>query len=86
MTEAGFLPYGGGGYVGLYAADAEVPGVFVDRHAPEQRIFVLRRAPMPSILVETHNALDPREAERWAEPETVDAFAAAIAAAIADAL
>jgi N-acetylmuramoyl-L-alanine amidase len=86
MTEAGFLPYGGAAYVGLYAPDAEVPAVFADRHAPEQRIFVLRRAPMPSILVETHNALDPREAARWAEPETVDAFAAAVAAAIADAL
>lgn len=85
MTRAGFLPYGGAGYAGLYGADEE-PGVFVDRHAPEQRIFVLRRAAMPSILVETHNALDPREASRWAEGDVLDAFAAAVAAALAEAL
>jgi N-acetylmuramoyl-L-alanine amidase len=82
MIEAGFLAYGGAEYAGIYAPDA--PGAFVDRHPPEQRIFVLRRAAMPSILVETHNALDPREAARWVLPETLDAFAAAVAAALAD--
>jgi N-acetylmuramoyl-L-alanine amidase len=86
MGEAGFLAYGGGAYVGIYAADEQAKGLFVDRHAPEQRIYVLRRAAMPSILVETHNALDPREAERWNDPETLDAFAAAGAAALGDAL
>ncbi len=86
MTEAGFLPYGGATYAGLYAPDGDARGVFVDRHAEGQRIFVLRRAAMPSILVETHNAVDPQEAARWAEPETLDAFAAAVAAALADAL
>jgi N-acetylmuramoyl-L-alanine amidase len=85
MSEAGFLPYGGTGYTGLYAPDEEA-GLFVDRHAPEQRIFVLRRAAMPSILIETHNALDPREAERWMEAPTLDAFAAAVAAALGDTL
>jgi N-acetylmuramoyl-L-alanine amidase len=85
LIEAGFLPYGGAAYVGLYGADEE-PGVFVDRHAPEQRIFVLRRTTMPAILVETHNALDPREAARWRTPETVDALGSAVAAALADAL
>jgi N-acetylmuramoyl-L-alanine amidase len=84
MTEAGFLAYDGAAYAGLYASDEGEGGVFVDRHAPEQRIFVLRRAAMPSILIETHNAVDPREAARWTEPETVDAFAAALAAALAD--
>jgi N-acetylmuramoyl-L-alanine amidase len=84
MGEAGFLPYAGAAYVGIYAADEQAPGAFVDRHAAEQRIFVLRRAAMPSILIETHNALDPREATRWTEPETLDAFAAALAAALGD--
>jgi N-acetylmuramoyl-L-alanine amidase len=84
MVEAGFLPYGGAAYTGLYAPDDDAPGVFVDRHAPDQRIFVLRRATMPSILIETHNALDPREASRWSAPETLDAFADAVAAALAD--
>jgi len=86
MLEAGFLPYGGADYTGIYAADPEARGVFVDRHTPEQRIFVLRRTGMPAVLVETHNALDPREATRWRAPETLDAFAAAIAAALGDAL
>jgi N-acetylmuramoyl-L-alanine amidase len=84
MAEAGFLPYGGAAYAGIYAPDEDAPGVFVDRHAPEQRIFVLRHAAMPSILVETHNALDPREASRWSDPETLDAFAGAVAAAFGD--
>ena len=85
MSEAGFLAYGGSAYLGIYAPDEHEPGVFVDRHAEGQRIFVLRRAAMPSILIETHNALDPREAERWTDPETLDAFAAAVAAALGDA-
>jgi N-acetylmuramoyl-L-alanine amidase len=85
MDQAGFLPYGGAEYAASYAPGG-APGVFVDRHAPDQRIFVLRRAAMPSILVETHNALDAREALRWEDPETLDAFAAAVAAALADAL
>lgn len=86
MREAGLLPYSGAEYTGLYEADAAQPGVFVDRHAPEQRIYVLRRPAMPSILVETHHALDTREVARWTEPATLDAFAAAVANALIDAL
>lgn len=85
MEQAGFLAYGGASYAGLYAGD-EIRGVFVDRHAPEQRIFLLRRTPMPAVLIETHHALDPREAARWTRPETLDAFADAVAAALTDAL
>ena len=86
MAEAGFTPYLGGEYTGLYEADAVEPGVFVDRHEPGSRIFILRRPVMPSILIETHHALDPREASRWREEATFDAFAAATAAALADVL
>jgi N-acetylmuramoyl-L-alanine amidase len=86
MEEAGFLPYGGAAYTGLYEAEPGARGLFADRHAPEQRIFVLRRTPMPAVLVETHNALDPREATRWEAQETVDAFAAAVTTALVDAL
>jgi N-acetylmuramoyl-L-alanine amidase len=85
MTEAGFLAYGGAAYAGLYGGDA-TPGVFVDRHAVDHRIFVLRRTPMPAVLVETHNALDAREARRWRDADTIDAFSNALAAALADAL
>jgi N-acetylmuramoyl-L-alanine amidase len=86
MEAAGFLPYGGAAYVGLYEGDPGARGLFADRHAPEQRIFVLRRTPMPAVLVETHNALDPREVTRWEAPETVEAFTAAVTAALVDSL
>lgn len=86
MEEAGFLAYGGAEYVANYAGDEGARGVFVDRHAAEQRIFLLRRTGMPAVLVETHNALDPREAQRWETAETLDAFAAAVGAALAEVL
>ncbi|MGK3996820.1 N-acetylmuramoyl-L-alanine amidase [Sorangium sp. So ce1024] len=86
MAEAGLLPYRGAAYSGLYEPDSAQAGVFVDRHPPGERIFVLRRPTMPSVLIETHHALDAREAARWTEPATLDAFAAATAAALADAL
>lgn len=86
MRDAGFPAYSGPEYIGLYEGDGVEPGVFVDRHAPRQRILILRRTTMPAILIETHNALDPREADRWSEPRTYDAFAGAVAAALVDAL
>lgn len=86
LGEVGFPPYDGAEYASLYEADPLEPGVFADRHAQGQRLFVLYRPPMPAILVETHHALDPREARRWEEAETLDAFAAAIAVALTVAL
>lgn len=86
LEEAGFLPYDGAEYTGLYAPDAAQRGVFLDRHALEERIFVLRRPTMPSVLVETHHALDPREVTRWDDPFTLDVFAAALGAALLDTL
>ena len=41
--------------------------------------MVLRRPAMPAILVETHNALDPRETARWDEAYTRKAFTLALA-------
>ncbi len=86
MLDAGLVAYGGASYQGLYEAVSASPGVFVDRHPREQRIFLLRQAAMPSVLIETHHALDPREATRWEEPETLDAFSAAVAGALVDLL
>jgi N-acetylmuramoyl-L-alanine amidase len=86
MSAAGFFPYGGAEYEGLYAADAEAPGAFVDRHDDAKRIFVLRRTPMPAVIVETHNALDPREAARWDEAWHRRAFAMALARGLAAAV
>jgi N-acetylmuramoyl-L-alanine amidase len=86
MGEAGFLPYGGEDYVGLYASDLEQPGTFVSRHEPGKRIFVLRKPPMPSVIIETHHALDFEEVARWREERTLEAFAAAVAQGVVDAL
>ena len=86
MLQAGFPAYDGEDYESLYAVDPERPGVFVDRHQPSQRILVLRRPAMPSVIIETHHAWDPREVARWREPATLDAFAASVAAALVDAL
>lgn len=86
IQGVGITAYAGAEYQGLYEGDARQPGVFLDRHALDQRIFVLRRPVMPSILIETHNALDPREAERWNEERTRDAFSAAVTAGLVDAL
>lgn len=86
LAATGLLPYGGAGYAPLYDSDPGEAGVFVDRHPPEQRIFVLYRPAMPAILIETHHALDPREATRWEDDATLDAFAAATGAALVEAL
>ena len=86
IGEAGFLPYDGVDYVGLYAGDPEHPGVFVDRHEPGYRIMMLRRPRIPSVIIETHHALDFEEAARWKEPRTLEAFAAAVAQGLVDGL
>jgi N-acetylmuramoyl-L-alanine amidase len=85
LERSGIHAYDGAEYQEHYAPD-DRPGVFVDRHAADQRIFVLRRPSMPSILVETHNALDDREARRWDEPMTREAFASALANALVELL
>lgn len=81
MVEAGFLAYDGHDYVGLYEG---TNGVFVDRHAPSKRIMLLRRPAIPSVIIETHQAWDPAEVERWTEPATWTAFAAALGVALDD--
>lgn len=86
LRRAGFPAYDGQEYRNQYQADAQSPGVFVDRHLREQRIFVLRTPRMPSIIIETHNAWHPQEARRWREEATREAFAAAVAAALVDVL
>jgi N-acetylmuramoyl-L-alanine amidase len=86
LEVAGFLPYDGAEYEESYEAQASHVGVFLDRHAIDKRIFVLRTPSMPSILIETHNALYALEALRWREPKTLDAFDAAVTAALVDLL
>jgi N-acetylmuramoyl-L-alanine amidase len=86
IGQAGFLPYNGVDYVNLYDGDPEQPGVFVDRHEPGYRIMMLRRPRIPSVIIETHHALDFEEAERWKEPRTLEAFSAAVAQGLVDGL
>lgn len=81
MMARGFSAYDGADCSGLYAATA--PGVFVDRHAPDKRIRVLRRPAMPSVIVEAHQAWDMAEVVAWDLPETRAVFAAAVARALA---
>ncbi len=80
LTEAGFPPYARGYSEALYGAVTD--GVFVDRHAKGKRIRMLRGTHVPTVIVETHQAFDPDEAERWTEPGTLDAFAAALRRAV----
>ncbi|MBW2459174.1 MAG: N-acetylmuramoyl-L-alanine amidase [Deltaproteobacteria bacterium] len=86
LERMGLTAYDGREYQGLYDGDGRQPGVFVDRHAPKERIFVLHKPTMPSVIVETHNALDDREALRWEEPEVRRAFGAAVTTALVELL
>lgn len=86
LGEAGFPAYHGLDWLALYAADEGEPGVFVDRRPPRQRVFVLRRPRIPSVIIETHHALDLAESARWTEERTLASFAAAVEAALLDAL
>lgn len=83
MSEAGFLAYDGVEYTGLYAAE-QVPGVFLDRHAPNKRIYMLRRTTLPTVIIELMNAWHPAETARWQEPATRAALAGAVRAALVD--
>jgi N-acetylmuramoyl-L-alanine amidase len=86
LGTAGFLPYNGVDYTGLYDGDAVQPGVFVDRHVPGRRIMMLRRPRIPSVIIETHHALDYEENERWKEERTLEVFGAAVTQGLVDAL
>ena len=79
MADAGFTPWVGDNYQGLYEAD-EVPGVWRDRRG----LKMLRRARVPAVIIETHNGKDGRETLRWEEPATHHAFGRAIIAALLD--
>jgi len=78
MSHAGFPHYDGVDYTGLYAADAEQAGVFVSREPSHRQLFVLRKPTIPSVIIETHHALDFEESARWREARTLESFAAAV--------
>ncbi|MEQ1501681.1 MAG: N-acetylmuramoyl-L-alanine amidase [Myxococcota bacterium] len=80
LIQAGFPAYPN--YGNLYDVDPDHPGVFVDRHEDAKRIRMLRRPTVPSVIVETHQALDPQEVARWQDPRTVDVFTSALRRAL----
>lgn len=73
LTATGIPPYDGSFYGDQYLHD-DVPGVFTDRRG----LMMLRRPAMPSIIVETHHALDLLEVERFDEAPVREAFADAV--------
>lgn len=77
MAQAGFPPWTGDNYEGLYEADA-VPGVWRDR----RRLFMLDRPTVPSVIIETHNARDLLESQRWQEARTHEVFGRAVLAGL----
>lgn len=85
LQRAGFLAYDGAEYAGAYAAGGSA-GVFLDRHAADKRIFVLRKTTMPAVLIETHNALHAQEAMRWSEESTLWALDGALTNALVSVL
>lgn len=85
LEEARFVAYDGPSYARDYQRSGRA-GVFLDRRPAKSRIFVLHRPRVTSVLVETHNAIHDLEAVRWDDPETRDAFAAAVARALIAAL
>ena len=84
LREAGFIAYRGDDYDGLYRRDTDEPGGWIDVHQPGSRIFFLHASELPTVIIELHHALDPREVARWKEPQTHHAFARAVAAALLD--
>ncbi len=85
LTEAGFLAYSGEDYGALYRQDPESPSGWIDLRPRKKSVYFLRAATIPTVIVETHHALDPREVQRWEEPDTREAFALAVAAALLEA-
>lgn len=84
LGEAGFERYGGEDYGALYKPDAEALG-WIDIRPRKKSVFFLRASTVPTVIIETHQALAPAEVQRWEETATVDAFALAVANALVDA-
>jgi N-acetylmuramoyl-L-alanine amidase len=84
LTSAGFKPYDGVDYEGLYDVEAEHLGSFINRKSHARRIWFLRSLEVPTVIVETHHALDFDEVERWSEMRTRNVFARAVARGLLD--
>lgn len=84
LGDAGFERYGGDDYGALYKPDEEALG-WIDLRPRKQSVYFLRASSkVPTVIIETHQALAPAEVQRWDETATVDAFALAVANALVD--
>jgi len=84
LTQAGFPPYGGEDYGGLYITETEHKGSFLNDQTSHRRIWFLRSLDVPAIIIETHHALDYEEVARWREMRTRNLFAYAVAKGLLD--
>ena len=82
LREAGFFAYTGINYASLYRQDEKEPSGWIDKRPLKERVFFLRVSQIPTVIIETHHALDEQEVARWEELGTADAFAFAVAAAV----
>lgn len=85
LREAGFLAYDGYDYASLYRQDDVEASGFIDIRPKKKRVYFLRVSSIPTVIIETHHALDPEEVLRWDEARTLDDFSLAVAAAVLDA-
>ncbi len=84
LRQAGFFTYSGVDYGDLYRQDEVEPSGWIDRRPMKKRVYFLRASRIPTVIIETHHALDVREVARWDELATLDAFAVAVGAAVLD--
>ena len=47
-------------------------------------MYFLRATKIPTVIIETHHALDVEEAARWTQVKTLETFTAAVGAAVLD--
>jgi N-acetylmuramoyl-L-alanine amidase len=84
LAQAGFKPYLGEDYEGLYLSEPEHPGSFINDETSARRIWFLRTLAVPTVIIETHHALDYEEVARWREMRTRNLFASAVAKGLLD--
>ncbi|MFT3712917.1 MAG: N-acetylmuramoyl-L-alanine amidase [Archangium sp.] len=84
LRDAGFMAYSGINYGDLYWQDVLEPSGWIDKRPLKKRVYFLRASRTPTVIIETHHALDPDEVARWDEPRTLEVFSAAVAASILD--
>jgi N-acetylmuramoyl-L-alanine amidase len=81
LTQAGFPAYSGEDYGYLYRQDPVELSGFIDIRPRKKSVYFLRASKIPTLIIETHHALDPLEVLRFEETKTLDVMAYAIAQA-----